>query len=86
MDLPTIRGSIFKSKFLKIPLCPGVNFTNILPAAFMLVEPKGIKKIDSLSVYFMLSGFAHVKAVHRTLMKLSPDFSYGMWLIAVKVF
>jgi len=49
-----------------------LNFTNVLRAAFTLVDPKSIKKIDNLTVFFMLLGSAHVKAVRRTLMKLSP--------------
>jgi hypothetical protein len=45
-------------------LSPGVNFINILRAAFAPVDPESIKR---------LSGSMSVKAVHRTLMKLSPD-------------
>jgi len=57
---------------------PGVNFTNILRAAFTLIDPKRVKKIDNLTVFFTLLRSARVKAVCRTLMKLSsieqPDF------------
>jgi len=52
-------------------LTPGVNFIKILCTSFMLVDPKSIKKIDNLSIFFMLLGSAHVKAVCRTLMKLT---------------
>jgi hypothetical protein len=54
-------------------LISGVNFTNILQAAFALVDPKSVKKIENLTVVFMPLGSAHVKAVRRTLMKLCPD-------------
>jgi len=50
-------------------LTPGVNLTNVLRTAFMLVDPKSIKNTVKLSVSFL--GSASVKAVHRTLMKLS---------------
>jgi len=40
----------------------------------MLVDPERIKKIENLTVFFTLLGSARVKAVHRTLMKLSPGF------------
>jgi len=41
---------------------PGVNFTNILSADFLLVGPKSVKKIDNLTVFFTLLGSARVKA------------------------
>jgi len=49
-----------------------VNFTNILRAAFTLADPESVKKIDNLTVFSTLLGSARVKAVRRTLMKLSP--------------
>ena len=65
---------------LRFPLCqiksyatrkedifpPVVNFINILCTAFMLVDPKSVKKIDNLTVFFTLLGIASVKAEHRT--------------------
>ncbi len=51
----------------------GVNFIKVLPTAFTLVDPKSVKKIQLSHQYlFTLSGCARVKAVCRTLMKLSP--------------
>jgi len=50
----------------------GVNFTNVLCAAFTLIDHESIKKIDNLIVIFTLLGSVRVKAVHRMLMKLSP--------------
>jgi len=38
----------------------------------MLVDPKSVKKIDNLTVFFTLLRSASVKAVRRMLMKLSP--------------
>ncbi len=37
------------------------------------VDPERVKKIDILTVFFTLLGSASVKAVRRTLMKLSPE-------------
>ena len=42
----------------------------------MLVDPKSVKKTDYLTVFFTLLGSVSVKAVHRTLMKLSPDDNF----------
>ncbi len=59
---------------LKSILRSGVNFTNILGAAFTLVDPKSVKKIKlSHQCLFKLLGSTGIKAVRRTLMKLSPD-------------
>ncbi len=54
---------------------PGVNFTNVLHAAFTLVDPEIVKKIDNLTVFFTLLRSVSVKAVRRTLMKLSPGYA-----------
>jgi len=53
---------------------PGVNFTNVLQAAFMLVDPKSAKKQLELTVFFALLGPASVKAAHKMLMKLTYGF------------
>ncbi len=53
--------------------CPCVNFINVLRTAFTLTDPKIVNKIDNLTVFFTLLGSECVKAVRRTLMKLSPD-------------
>jgi len=41
-------------------LTPIGNFINILRAAFTLIDPKSITKIDNLTVIFMLSGSLRV--------------------------
>jgi len=41
---------------------PGVNFANILQAAFMLSETKSSKETDSLTVFLALLRTAHIKA------------------------
>jgi len=56
--------------------CTGVNFTNVLCEAFMLVDPESVKKIDNLTVFFTLLESASVKAVYRMLMKLSPGVNF----------
>ncbi len=53
-------------------MTPGVNFTNILHTAFKHVDPKSVKKIDNLTVFFSPFSNLHAKkAVSRTVMKLS---------------
>jgi len=49
-----------------------VNFINVLWAAFAPVDPKRIKRYWWLDWIFTLLGATCVKAVRRTLMKLSP--------------
>ena len=50
----------------------GVNFTNILCAAFTRKDTKSAKKQLELTVFFVLLGSAHVKAGCRMLVKLTP--------------
>jgi len=59
------------SQNMKTPLA-GVNFTNVLRTAFMLVDPKKHKKQLSHQYLLYALGSASIKAVLRTLMKLSP--------------
>ncbi len=68
------KGHLLKPKKLNLSkfqnVTPGVNFTNVLRAAFAQVDPKSVKNtVKSL----MLLGSAGAKAVPRMLMKLSPD-------------
>ncbi len=56
---------------------PGVDFINVLLAAFMPPDPNSTKKTDSLIVFFALLGSARVKAAHKMLMKLTPDEEEG---------
>jgi hypothetical protein len=60
----------------------GVNFTNVLSAAFTHSDPKSAKKTVKLSVFFAHSGSAHVKAARRTLMKLTSDAAEGWFILA----
>jgi len=41
---------------------PGVNFVNILQAAFVHADPKSSKKNINLTVFFALLGSAHINA------------------------
>ncbi len=49
-----------------------VNFINVLRAALMHTDAERAKKTVKSSVFFVLLGSAQVKAVCRTLMKLTP--------------
>jgi len=44
-----------------VKLTTGVNFINVLHAAFTHPDPKSAKKAVKLSVYFAFSGSAHTK-------------------------
>ncbi len=59
------------------PLLPhdkrsSVNFTNVLRTAFTLIDPESVKNTVK-SLLFTLLGSTSIKAVCRTLMKLSPN-------------
>ncbi len=56
-------------------LMNGLNFINVLHTAFALVDPKSVKDTDDLTIIFTLLGSTGAKAVHRILMKLTPDCS-----------
>jgi len=53
----------------------GVDFTNIFTPSFCTHGAQNYKKTDDLTVHFTLLGSTRVKAVRRTLMKLSPGRS-----------
>ncbi len=50
---------------------PGVDFINVLQAAFAHANPKSTKKTDGLTAFFMLWVSAGAKAAHKMLMKLT---------------
>jgi len=43
-------------------LTPGVNFINVLRAAFLKSDPKSAKKTENMTVFWGLSGSARSKA------------------------
>jgi len=52
---------------------PGLNFINVLRAAFACADQKCVKMTVKVSIFFTLLGSTSVKAACRTLMKLTPD-------------
>ena len=50
----------------------GVNFANILQAAFVREDPKSAIKLLNLTVFFAFLGSERVKAALRMLVKLTP--------------
>ena len=70
---------------------PGVNFTNVLRAAFTRTDPKSAIKLLNLTVFHVLLGSARVKAACRMMVKLTPaalkrhrkyhSFHQQCWLI-----
>jgi len=72
--------SIFHIFFAKTHL--GVDFTNILRAAFTCADPKSAKKTVKLNSFIALLVSAHVKAACKTLVKLTlgeEDIVRGFW-------
>ena len=68
---------------------PGVNFTNVLRAAYTQADPKSAIKLINLTVFFALLGSTRVKATCRMLVKLTPEihlFKRGMKKRVVKTF
>jgi len=51
----------------------GVNFANVLCAAFTLIDPENVRTQSSHHYYFTLLGSARLKAAQKMLMKLTPD-------------
>jgi len=66
---------------------PGVNFINVLQAAFMHADPESAKKLATWLSFFDILGSGYVKAAHRTLLKLTPGFNfiYILWAAFVEV-
>jgi len=62
------------SNFRKVHWRPGVNFTNVLRTAFTPVAPQSVRIQSSYQYLFRLLGSTSVKAVHKTLVKLSPGW------------
>ena len=79
MNLLTILNSFFSATGAGEASVtkPGVNFTNVLRAAFTRADPKSAKKTVKLSSFIVLLGSARVKAACRTLVKLTPDRGHG---------
>jgi len=63
-----------------VDLISGVDFTNIVHAAFMLTDPKSAKKTNSLTVFFALLGSARIKTYRKMLEKLTP----GVFVTSLK--
>ncbi len=55
-------------------LTAGVDFTNVLPSAFIHADPKRAKDTDNLTNFFALLGSGCKKADRLILMKSAPGF------------
>jgi len=55
---------------------PGVNFINVLQAAFALTDPNSNKNTDNLTIFFALLGLARLKAACKMLMKLTTGVNF----------
>jgi len=85
LDLKSTKGenvNLSKIQGLFVIYCypmtgkPGVNFINVLRAAFTLSDPKSVKTYWWLNWTVTLLGSACIKAAHRMLMKLTPGVNF----------
>jgi hypothetical protein len=67
---------------LKTPSRPRVDFINVLCTAFTPVAPQSIRTQSSCQYLFTPLGSTFVKAVPRTMMKLSPGVNFINILLA----
>ena len=67
-----LRLVIYHRNEAAIGKAAGVNFINVLQAAFKCANPKSAKKTVKSSSFFALLGSASVTAARRTLVKLTP--------------
>ncbi len=72
LDIEVVAHTRNKTGIIK---SQDLNFINVLRTAFTLADPKSVKKTVKLSIFFTLLGSASVKAVLRTLMKLTQDLN-----------
>ena len=56
---------------------PDVNFINVLRASFTRADTKSAKKTVKSNSFFALLGSACVKAVHKHVMKLTPEIDFN---------
>jgi len=64
----------FLNPFLGTKWTSGVNFVNILQAAFMQADPESEKRQTTWLFFFHFVKSVCIKAARRMLMKLTPDF------------
>jgi hypothetical protein len=67
---------------LETRIHPGFDFINVLREAFTILDPKSVKKIDNLTVFFTLLGSAHVIAKCSLETRIHPgvDFINNIFL------
>ncbi len=58
--------------FMLMKLTPEVNSRSVLCTALTPIDPKNTKATEELTVIFALLGSVSVKALNKTLMKLTP--------------
>jgi len=67
-----ICQKLYVSCLFLIVAFTGLNFINVLHAAFTLADPKSVKRYWWLNwIFFTLLGSTSVKAAHKTLVKLT---------------
>ena len=64
---------------VRLKIRPAVNFINVQQTAFTLIDPESAKRQSSQQYIFTHSGSTSVKAVRRTLVKLSPGLDHSSY-------
>jgi len=62
---------------------PGVNFINVLHTTFTLVDPESVKKIDNLTVFFMLLGSARERWWNWAQESISSTFYARVFITGI---
>jgi len=68
--------SLFSKSVTCWSLRAGVNFINVLRAAFRCADPKSAKRYFNQQCRFMLLGPMSVKSVHKMFIKLTPGVDF----------
>ncbi len=58
--------------YILTPSASAVNFTNVLCAAFTLLDPEKVKKIDNLTVFFKAFGICKRKSCMQNVDEIEP--------------
>jgi len=81
-NISSTGRKVSNSRYRDAGTRPGLNFINVLQAAFTQADLKSIKIQSSCQCLFALLGSAPVKAFRRMLVKLTPDVNFTKVLSA----
>ena len=67
-----------------VKLFPGINFINVFTRSFYACRSQNCKKLLELSLFALL-GSASIKAVHKMLVKLTPDEKWKEGIVTAEI-